>query len=407
MAQLVDRGVMAWDTPVQAIMPQFAVADPAISAQMTVRNLVCACSGVPRRDLEYFFNANELTAERVIESLRTFDFFTGFGEAFQYSNQLVATGGWVAAAAAGGQYGNLHQAYLDLMENEFFAAIDMPSTTFSINEVVDSGNYALPHRLNAAGARQPLAVDADRLLVGIAPAGAAWSTAEDMARYLQTQMNFGVTPEGIRVVSRQNLEETWQPQVQVDATASYGLGWFVDSYKGQRMLHHGGATSGFTTDLAFLPEAELGIVVMSNGRLANSFTQAIRYRLWELAFAQAHDYDAQAIFTHAQTMEFALASVMGAVAVEPEWVRPYLGRYANPDLGEVVLKFEGESFMLDSGELVMEALAVVDDSGAPQGYVINSYVGPVLGIQVQLRVDAAGNPQMLLVKGSEEYIFSQ
>jgi CubicO group peptidase (beta-lactamase class C family) len=406
MAQLVDKELMAWDTPVQAIVPQFAVADPILSAQMTVRNLVCACSGVPRRDLEFFFNANEMTAERVIDSLRTFDFFTSFGEAFQYSNQLVAAGGWVAAAAAGGQYGDLDQAYLDLVESEIFAEIGMTATTFSIDEVMATGNYALPHRLSTTGARVPLPVDADRLLLGIAPAGAAWSTVEDMALYLLTQMNQGITPEGKRVVSARNLAETWQPQVQIDATASYGLGWFVDSYKGQPMLHHGGATSGFTTDLAFLPEAELGIVVMSNGRLANSFTQAIRFRLWELAFEQAHEFDAQAIFTHAQTMEFALAPVVGAVAVEPEWVTPYVGRYSNPDLGEVILKLEGESLILDSGELVMEVLAVVDTTGAPQGYVINSYIGPVLGIAVQLTHDATDDPLLTLVKGTDEYTFT-
>jgi hypothetical protein len=90
-------------------------------------------------------------------------------------------------------------------------------------------------------------------------------------------------------------------------------------------------------------------------------------------------------------------------------VTPYLGRYSNADLGEVVLKLEGESLILDSSELVMEVLAVADESGgmgAPQGYVVNSYIGPVLGITVQLANDAAGKPQLLLVKGSDEYAFS-
>lgn len=407
MAQVVDKGLMAWDSPVQTILPQFSVADPTISAGMTVRNLVCACSGVPRRDLEFFFNANEMTAERVIESLRTFEFFTDFGEAFQYSNQLVATGGWVAAASAGGRYGELDQAYLDLVEAEVFAAIGMTHTTFSFEKVMSSDDYALPHRLSVTGSRLPLPVDADRLVLGIAPAGAAWSTAEDMSRYLRTQMKRGVTPEGVRVVSAQNLAETWQPQVQVDATASYGLGWFVDSYKGQPLLHHGGATSGFTSELAFLPEAELGIVVLSNGRLANAFTQAVRFRLWELAFAQAYEFDAQASFGHAQTIELSLAPVAGAKAVEAELVAPYLGRYTNPDLGEVLLKLEGESLLLDSGELVMEVLAAVDETGAPRDYVINGYIGPVLGMGVHFANDERGKALLVLVKGTDEYTFTR
>lgn len=406
LAQLVDEGLMTWDTLVQAILPQFAVADPDISARMTIRNLVCACTGMPRRDLEYFFHANEMTAEKVIDSLRSFAFFTGFGEAFQYSNQLVATAGWVAAAAAGGEYGNLGKAYLALIQERVFGPIGMKHTTFSLEEVVASGNYATPHRLSTTGARTPLPVDAERLLLGLAPTGGAWSTAEDMARYLLTVLKRGVTPDGAQVASAQNLGETWQPQAPVNATMSYGLGWFVDSYKGQPLLHHGGNTSGFSTDLAFLPEADLGIVVMSNGRLTNAFTQAVRYRLMELAFDQAHEFDAQASFAHTQTVELALAPVAEAVAVEPALVTPYLGRYTNEALGEVVLRLEGETLILDSGELVMEVRAHVDDAGATPGYVIYGFVGPVLGLPVQLTHDEAGARLLILGQDVVQYTFT-
>ena len=97
MAQMVDEGVMTWDTLVTEVLPSFAVADPAITEAITMENLVCACTGVPRRDLELVFNSDELSAEEVVESLETFRFFTDFGEAFQYSNQMVATAGYLTA----------------------------------------------------------------------------------------------------------------------------------------------------------------------------------------------------------------------------------------------------------------------------------------------------------------------
>ena len=100
------------------------------------------------------------------------------------------------------------------------------------------------------------------------------------------QIAHGVAPDGTRVVSAENLERTWQPQVPVDANISYGLGWFVDSYKDQPMLHHGGNTLGFTSDLAFLPEAGIGIVVLTNGQGTNLFNEAVRYRFLELVFEQ-------------------------------------------------------------------------------------------------------------------------
>ncbi len=55
MAALVDAGLMSWDTPVIDILPQFAVADAELTETLTLRNLVCACTGVPRRDLRTGF----------------------------------------------------------------------------------------------------------------------------------------------------------------------------------------------------------------------------------------------------------------------------------------------------------------------------------------------------------------
>ncbi|MER3439092.1 MAG: hypothetical protein C4346_16730, partial [Chloroflexota bacterium] len=97
MATEVDDGLFTWDTPVISLFPSFAVADPEVTRQITMRHLVCACSGVPRRDLEFLFNARTLTPEAVIASLRDFAFYTGFGETFQYSNQMVAAAGYIAA----------------------------------------------------------------------------------------------------------------------------------------------------------------------------------------------------------------------------------------------------------------------------------------------------------------------
>jgi hypothetical protein len=74
-----------------------------------------------------------------------------------------------------------------------------------------------------------------------------------MARYLQTELALGVAPDGTRVVSEENLRTTWEPQVPVSANTDYGLGWLVEDYKGLTLIHHGGNTFGFTSDLAFLP----------------------------------------------------------------------------------------------------------------------------------------------------------
>jgi CubicO group peptidase (beta-lactamase class C family) len=223
MATLVDDGIIAWDEPVVDVLPQFAVSDPELTQQFTLRNLVCACTGVPRRDLELLFNADDLTAADIVASLQTFQFFTDFGETFQYSNQLVATGGYAAAAALDPD-GELYATYLEAMQTRIFDPLAMTNTTFDFDAVVARGDYALPHAANLDGVYYPLSVNDERVLIPIGPAGVAWSTVGDMAQYAITMLNRGVAPDGEQLVSEENLLETWQPQVAVSADASYGLG---------------------------------------------------------------------------------------------------------------------------------------------------------------------------------------
>ena len=402
MATLVDEGRMTWDTPVREILPEFAVADPALSKTITVRNLVCACTGVPRRDFELLFNADDLTAEGVVESLRSFEFFTDFGEAFQYSNQLVGAGGYAAAAADGAPYGDLFNGYDRSLTARVLKPIGMTHTTVSFEEVARVGNAATPHTFTLTGTYAPMPLAHERLLMPIVPAGAHWSTAEDMAKYLLTELALGVAPDGTRVVSEENLRTTWEPQVSVSATTDYGLGWFVEDYKGLRLINHGGNTLGFTSDLTFLPDAGLGVVVLANGWGTNSFNMAVRERLLELVFDQEPRVAAQVDFAVEQT-RVASAEVEEKLRdTRPAAVRPFVGRYRNDALGEVALSLIGGVLMLDAGEFTGELRPVVNDAGKPDGYIL--YDGPLARTPFTLR-RGGGRSSLVMGEGAEAYTF--
>jgi CubicO group peptidase (beta-lactamase class C family) len=369
-----------------------------------MRNLVCACTGVPRRDLELFFNNDSLTAEGIVESLQTFEFFTAFGEAFQYSNQLVATGGYAAAAAAGGEWGSLYNTYLVEMQQRILDPIGMAATTFDMAAVEAAGDFATPHGLMIDGNYAPVTLSTERYVIPVAPAGAPWSTAIDMARYLITELNHGIAPDGTRVVSAENLAVTWQPQVPVSAEASYGLGWFVDSYKGQPMIQHGGNTLGFTSDLAFLPEAGVGITVLTNARATNSFSQAVRFRLLEMIFQQPHEADTQAEFAATLLREEYAKAFADLVVADPTQVEPFLGRYTNDALGEIELRLDGDQLMIDAGEFAMELRAQVNEGGEVEIYLTTSMPLPGLGFQTRTGED--GQPTLVLGGGAIEYSFT-
>lgn len=404
MAAMVDEGLFAWDTPVVEVLPEFAVADPELSESMVMWHLVCACSGVPRRDLELLFNADEMTAEDVVESLATFEFFTDFGEAFQYSNQLVGTGGFAAAAADGAVWGALAQGYADSLERRILEPLGMAHTTLSFDAVTARGEHALPHQLDLdTGDYVEVSLDVERLLVPIAPAGSHWSTVDDMARYMLAQVNVGVGHDGTRVVSEENLRTTWEPTVPITATASYGLGWIVGEYRGVQLLTHGGNTLGFTSDFAFLPEVGVGVVVLSNAQGSNLFNEAVRERLFELVYEQPSQAEAYVAFGLEQ-MEQALADLREPLLpeVDEAAVAAYLGTFASPALGAITIALEDGVLTLDAGAFRTELRASVDDAGQVEHYL--AMEGPVAGAPFELTQEE-GESVITLGEGVVSYTF--
>lgn len=405
MAQMVDEGIVNWDTPVKDILPTFAVANSEISETITVENLVCACTGVPRRDFELLFNGYELSAEDIIESLADFEFFTDFGEAFQYSNQMVATGGYIAALAAGGDYGNLYDDYVTLMEQNIFDPVGMTHTTFSFDEAVGSRNYGIPHGGDALLQYRPLPLETESaFLLPIGPAGGVWSNATDMAEYIKTELNAGVTPNGERIVTTDNLERTWEPQVDIASDASYGLGWMTSHYKGLLVLGHAGNTMGFSSEMAILPEAGLGVIVLTNqqGSIA---TQMVRMRVLELVFQQEAEFD--------QLVESQMAAVRASIVelaerIEPNvdsaTIEPYLGKYSNDALGQVSVEFDDSKLVFDTGEFQAEIRSIVQDDGTTTYLFFDSAFS---SLPVVFRENSDGDPIVRIGTGVNEYFFTK
>jgi hypothetical protein len=304
-------------------------------------------------------------------------------------------GGYIAALAGGSKYGNLYDGYLNLMAERVFAPIGMTSSTFSISEVENSDNYSLPHHKSfLEGEVQIVPLASEKFFTPIAPAGGLWSNVLDLGRYLITELNGGVAPNGERVVSRANLEKTWEPQVAITADSSYGLGWFIDEYHGLRLIHHNGNSFGFTSDVAFLPEAKLGVVVLTNGGQTNFFNEAIRQHLFALLFEQETEADPLAILPDDSAP---LPDLKVAIA-------PFLGRYYNKALGEVTIKWEDDSVILDAGEFQSKLSVSPDGDGKVAGFASNFWVS---GTEVKFSQNDRGKPIFIFGSGLSEYTFEK
>jgi CubicO group peptidase (beta-lactamase class C family) len=353
-ATLVDAGRLSWETPLVDLLPAFAVADPDLTPRLTARDAFCACTGLPRRDFEFIFNAFELTPELLIEGM----------------------------AADGGSPHDLSHAYAIALRERVLNPIGMPQTTLVLTDVLAADDYATPHAADVTGALQPLPLlTDDAWLVPVAPSGALWSSASEMARYVQTELRNGINPDGRRVVSTENLERTWQPSVALQAgpgtppdmaafAGHYALGWVLGAYGGQRLIWHSGGTLGFTALASFLPEADLGVVTLTNGSgTAGPFTYAVQFRLLELLFDQPAAFDAllSTSLTSATEGRADLLDHLGEI--DPAAVTPFLGRYANPDLGEVALLLQEDALIWEAGAIRSQLLPRVDDDGAVAGYL--------------------------------------
>jgi CubicO group peptidase (beta-lactamase class C family) len=360
---LIDDGRLTWETHLVDLLPNFAVGDAELTQSLTVRDAFCNCAGIPGRDIELFFESSTFTPQGVVTALASVAPTGTLGERFQYNNLLIGAAGYAVGVAAGGGAEDVALAYDVALRERVLGPIGMVRSTFDPKEVLADGAYAIPHATDLSGTLQPVPLVSERSLLPVAPAGALWSSAREMARYLQTELARGIAPDGTRVVSAENLETTWTPGVVLpsspalpptltESQMNYGLGWNYGAYHGLRLISHSGGTYGFASEVAFLPEADLGIVILTNARTPfAAFNYAFQFRLLELLFDQPSEIDGQLtdLVDAAQAAGGIAFSRLDTVALAP-----FLGRYASPELGEVAISLRGDRLVLDAGELSSE-----------------------------------------------------
>ncbi len=292
---LVDDGILTWDTPIVDVLPEFALADPASTATVTFRDLLSMRSGLPRFDAPLFMDAR--TPAQILEILSETPLLGAPGEAYGYSNAGYAAAGFAAANTRAQPGDDLNAGYIDLMQRRFFDPAGMRRIAMDFNVGATDPNHASPHALDSLTAdvvAMPLGLE--RFGSAVLPAGGTtWSSVEDVAAYLALQQRRGVGPDGRRVVSEAAVLETWKPHTPTGSGDDFGLGWIVGpDYQGLRQLSYSGGNLGFSSRISLLPEADLGVAVLTNASLpAVAFMQSVPEYVYETAFGLQHTADAQ------------------------------------------------------------------------------------------------------------------
>lgn len=403
MARLVDAGKVSWESPVTQLYPGFALGDADVTKQLLLKHTVCACTGLPRQDMEFLFEYADDTPERIVASMRDMKPTTGFGETFQYSNTMVATGGYVAAhAARPGEA--LGPAYDHTMQELVLDPLGMTATTFDFARA-EAADHASPHGKDLHEKTAPFPLAYERAVIPVRPAGGAWSSARDMIRWVQVELSKGIGPDGKRIVSEENLLRRREPQVKVTDELSYGLGLFVGKDRDVAIVHHGGNTLGFTSDTFFFPDYGIGAVVLTNAGQANEFRSAVRRRLLEILFDGRDEAKESLAFSLSQRRTL-MEKVIGETDFTPErsWLESLVGAYDNPSLGHVDVRLDetgGATF--DAGEWKSPLARWRGPDGVAQVILTGA---PFAGLGF-LPGEKDGRPTLNLELSQQRYVFER
>jgi CubicO group peptidase (beta-lactamase class C family) len=349
LGKLVSEGKLSWDTPVTSLLPQFKLGDADTTRRVLVKHLVCACTGLPRQDFEWLLEFKSATPASALAVLGTMQPTSGFGEMFQYSNPLAAAGGYVGGHVLFPAM-ELGAAYDEAMKTEVLGPLGMTSTTFDFGRAL-GGNHATSHGLSIDATPDLAAMDVNYSILPVRPAGGAWSSVRDILKYVSMELSKGLLPDGTRYISESALLERRAPQVSIGKDATYGMGLEVDATYGTLVVHHGGSMIGYKSDMLWLPEHNVGAVILTNSDAGGAMLGPFRRKLLEVLFDGRPEADTD-IATRAKAMRERILAERKLLTVPaaPDLAAGLAARYTNPALGEIQVSRSGEATVFDFGE---------------------------------------------------------
>ncbi len=168
----------------------------------------------------------------------------------------------------------------------------MTATTFDFARALGSANHATAHAPGVDGKPALAMMDINYAVIPVRPAGAAWSSVRDMLKYVQMELDEGKLPGGAPYVSRDALLARRKPQVSIGQDVTYGMGLMVDTKYGIPVVHHGGDLIGYHSDMIWLPEHNVGAVILTNADPGWTLRGAFRRKLLEVLFDGRPEADA-------------------------------------------------------------------------------------------------------------------
>ena len=422
VAMQVDAGKMRWDDPAAKYLPDLQMYDPYVSRELTLRDLLTHRSGLARGDLMWF--AGGYNRDEILHRVRFLKPTWSVRSRFGYQNIMYLAAGQAAARTA-------NTTWDALLKERILTPLGMSETNSSISALKSLSNVASPH----ADVNDTLHIIPWHNIDNIGPAGSINSNVSDMIKWVRFQLAGGKA-NGKSLVSVGALGETHTAQMVIPMSAdakafnpyshlqSYGMGWFLQDYRGRELDQHGGNIDGMSAMVAIMPEEKIGVVILTNANGSPMPTIALYRVLDALMGAAPRDWNAEQLKSFEKAKALAKEAQQKQLATRVANTKPslalpkYAGTYTDSLYGDVDVKSTNGGLSLKYGNFIDATLEhwhydtfVANASAVIVGKLMTTFAlgtdGKVKSIDIDgfgtftRKPDAADTTKKVVLAGSE------
>ena len=286
LAILVQEKKIKWEDKVIDHLPWFRMSDDYVTSHITIRDLLVHHSGLPAYAGDaMLFPPSTYTRREILDKLADIPLVRDFRTTYAYDNILYLAAGELIATVSG-------MSWEDFIKTRIFDIVGMKESVSKFSTLKEKKNVSASHA-RSNGVVKVVDNFMDRNIGDAGnPAGGIVSTAGDMANWLITQLDSGLTPSKVRLFNPSTTTELWnivRPMPLSKAPEAlkplqsdfwgYSLGFRSYNYKQYKIVGHGGALRGFVSQIAMVPDLNLGITVLTNQSSSGAYWSIIYHIL--------------------------------------------------------------------------------------------------------------------------------
>lgn len=279
---LVEEGKLTWDRPIKESVPTIQFYDNYLNNTITLRDMLAHRTGITRHDSIWY--KSDYSTKQLFERLKYLEPKESPRQLFLYNNMMYAGVGYATELQSG-------KPWTQFVREGIFQPLEMKSSGFTIAEMLKQPDYGVPfteRRDSFDLYKIPYYEDTD----GLAAAGAIVSNIEDLSHWLIALMNNGKY-NGKPVLPAKVLQATMEPAIALPNTGAqvrgwwevlnqaYGMGRWTASYRGRFITFHGGDLPGFHSQVSFMPNERIGVIVFVIGNHPAPLYNPISYNVYE------------------------------------------------------------------------------------------------------------------------------